>query len=321
MTTGDQRPGERPHGTRARYAAGPGPGRGPGCRCDACCTAKRAEENYRIRQIAYGRWHPYVDAEPARQHIAALAQAGIGWRRAAELAGLSDGLVSGLLYGRGGRPPTRRIRPATAQAILGVPAAPAPGALTDATGTRRRLQALVANGHSQAQLAARLGKNPNNFGFLLRRTQVTTQTRDAVRQVYDQLWNQPPAEHDPRSRQAAARARNYATARGWVPPLAWDDDLIDRPGARPAGDWRRPARTTHRRVELAEDAYELLALGHTREQAAERLGVKRTALEQALARTQRQHTARPTAGHDAQRALFADAATPAPEAGFQAEAG
>ena len=34
----------------------------------------------RVRQIAYGRWQPYVDAEPARQHVQALQANGIASR-------------------------------------------------------------------------------------------------------------------------------------------------------------------------------------------------------------------------------------------------
>ena len=30
------------HGTRARYVHGPGPGTGPGCRCDHCTAANQA---------------------------------------------------------------------------------------------------------------------------------------------------------------------------------------------------------------------------------------------------------------------------------------
>jgi hypothetical protein len=73
----------------------------------------------RERQILYGRWQPYVDAGPARQHLRTLAAAGIGWRRAARLSAVSTGAVSKILYGGPGqRPPSQRIRPQTAAAIL-----------------------------------------------------------------------------------------------------------------------------------------------------------------------------------------------------------
>jgi len=309
----------RPHGTRARYVLGPGPGKGPGCRCDDCRAANRAAASHRDLQILYGRWQPYVDAEPAREHLRALSAAGIGWKRAAELAGLSTGAVSKLLYGGpGDRPPSRRIRPETAAAILAVkPSAGqlAPGALTGITGTRRRLQALVATGWSQARLAGELRLTGANFGAMMRCDQVTAGTARAVSELYDQLWDQPPPEHDQRTRIAASRARNHAADRGWVPPLAWDDDIIDDPDGRPADGWKRPARTTRRRAELAEDAGELIRrAGYTREHAAARLGVSLDALEAALSRTPHARERE----HEAQRARFAAAAA---DPGLEAEAG
>ena len=96
----------RAHGTRARYARGPGPGTGPGCRCADCSAANRAAGNQRSRAILYGRWQPYVDAGPVREHLRALAAAGIGHRRVGELAGVSSGSLSKILYGGpGSRPP------------------------------------------------------------------------------------------------------------------------------------------------------------------------------------------------------------------------
>src|SRR5579859_6976414 len=87
----------RAHGTRACYVCGPGPGSGPGCRCDACRAANRAHARRRARLTAYGQWHPFVDAEPVRDHIQALSQAGIGRRRVAALAGISDAALGRLL--------------------------------------------------------------------------------------------------------------------------------------------------------------------------------------------------------------------------------
>jgi hypothetical protein len=49
--------------------------------------------------------------------------------------------------------------------------------------------------------------------------------------VYDELWNQAPPQETKQQRGAISRARGYARARGWLGPLAWDDDLIDLPPA------------------------------------------------------------------------------------------
>jgi len=229
-----------------------------------------------------------VDAGRAREHLEALSRAGIGWKRAAELSGVSSGEVSKLLYGGPGkRPPARRIRPQTAAAVLAVPLSPAslsPGSLVPAAGTRRRLQALVAIGWSQSRLAARLGMLPSNLGTLLAREQVTAATARAVEQLYDELWDRPPAEVDQRSRISASRARNYARARGWAPPAAWDDDLMDDPEATPADGWQRPERSVRPAAEVAEDAAELQRQGSSREHIAMRLGMSRASLERALIR-------------------------------------
>ncbi len=312
--------GTREHGTRARYAHGPGPGKGPGCRCDECTAANRAAARQRDRAILYGRWQPFADAGPAREHVQALARHGIGRRRAAELAGMSAGAMSRLLYGGpGSRPPTRRIRPQTAAAILAIrPSADlvAPGVLVDAAGTQHRVQALVAAGWSQAQLAGQLMTSPGHVGALLREDRVTAAMATAVRGLYDRLWSQPPAEDDHPARIAASRARNYAAARGWAPPMAWDDEELDKPDGRPAKGWRRTARTRRPADELAEDAAELFRQDYTREQAAARLGVTAGGLERAIGRTRR-HAAE--AEHEAKRARFAQAAPPGRE--YEAKAG
>ena len=105
----------------------------------------------------------------------------IGLRRVADLSGVPHGSLTKLLHGdpRTGRPPSRRIRPATEAALLAV--APtvgnvAPGTVIDATGTRRRLQALLTRGWPQAHLAHLLGRRRNNVGRLLQARTVTGRT-------------------------------------------------------------------------------------------------------------------------------------------------
>ena len=158
---------------------------------------------------------------------------------------------------RWGRPPSRRIRPETERKILAVTAAEeslSPGALVDATGARRRLQALVALGYSQAVLAERLGQLRANFTGTMTRERLTAGTVRVVRALYDELWDKQPDESTHRTRISASRARNYAQARGWPVPLAWDEPEIDDQAAGPAEGWRRSERTTIPAEELVEDA-------------------------------------------------------------------
>ena len=195
----------RDHGTRARYVCGPDVhgDADRGCRCAPCTQANRQAEDHRARMKLYGQWQPYVDASPAREHLRALAAAGIGWKRAAQLAGVATGTVSKLLYGGpGDRPPSRGIRPETERKLLAVsPAAESlsAGARTDAAGTRRRVQALVAAGYSQAILAERLGIQRSNYQ-LATCDQVTARHRPggprALRRTVGQAAGRerPPAE-------------------------------------------------------------------------------------------------------------------------------
>ncbi|MFE6853458.1 hypothetical protein ACFVDH_22040 [Streptomyces sp. NPDC057674] len=223
---------EREHGTYARYKL-------DACRCYPCAAAASAYNINRERAIAYGRWQPYVDAEPVRQHASALGEFGIGYKRVAALAGLSPSVVSVLLFGSKtrNRPPSKGVRHQTAQRILAIePTLDNLGAavLLDATGTHRRLQALAVAGWPHAHLARALGMSPGNFGAFLRRTQVTVRVARLSRTVYQDLEHAAPQAHGV-GNQAYSRARNAAAAASWAPAGAWDEDTIDDPQAYP--DW------------------------------------------------------------------------------------
>jgi hypothetical protein len=133
------------------------------CRCPSCTAANTAVSNRLHRERAYGRWKPYIDASPSRAHIASLRAAGIGVDQIAKLTRLSPSHLRGLIYpSSNGKPPLRKIRHETAERILAVPvddSSRAANSRVDATGTRRRLQALVAIGWAQEWLADELGRS------------------------------------------------------------------------------------------------------------------------------------------------------------------
>ncbi|GAA0969977.1 hypothetical protein GCM10009555_018090 [Acrocarpospora macrocephala] len=226
----------RAHGTRNRYVHGPDEHDQPGpCRCTPCraANAEAQAQYHRVTaQRAWGAAPPaYVDAAPARAHLKMLAKHGIGWKRAAALSGVANGAVSRLLYGLGEQPPSARIRPETEAKILAVqPSLDVLSAKTpvDATGTRRRVQALVALGWSLSELARRIGWIPTNMPTLAHPATTTVQAATArlVRDLYNQLSMHPAPVGG-----SATRARRMAETKGWLPPLAWDDDLIDLPDA------------------------------------------------------------------------------------------
>lgn len=119
-----------------------------------------------------------------------------------------------------------------------------------AVGTQRRLQALVAIGWSQSKLAAHIGTSQANiWNFLFRGAPtVRRDTHERVARLYAELWNTAPEHGGWRSLNAYNRSRNYAAARGWLPPAAWDD--IDTDPEPPAVD-RDPDYVDDAAVELA----------------------------------------------------------------------
>lgn len=95
--------------------------------------------------------------------------------------------------------------------------------LVPARGTHRRIQALVAIGWSQSRLGRMLGIDIANMSHLLRRDRVSLARHDAVAALYELLWNVEPPHASHHDAGAYTLARNYARARRWLPPLAWDD--------------------------------------------------------------------------------------------------
>jgi hypothetical protein len=203
-----------------------------------------------------------VDARPARDHLALLAEHGISPARAAALAGVSAAVV-GRLVGWDTSRPARRVRPATLAKLLAVTPHPSnadPGARVCGVGTTRKLQALVALGWPQAVLATRLGRIPTNLGRLLHASQ--PRVNAATWRAVDALWEELQATPGP-----STRARTIAAKRGWPPPLAWDD--IDNPDARPVTT-RTPARRTN--AARLDDLTDLLASGTSVHEACTRCG-------------------------------------------------
>jgi AraC-like DNA-binding protein len=220
------------HGTRAAYVRDQ-------CRCPGCTIANTAASNQMHRERAFGRWAPYVDATRARQHIQVLRDVGIGVDQIAKLAGLSSSHLRGLIYPNSrGKPPFQKVRRETAERILAVPAeetSRAANSHVDATGTRRRLQALVTVGWAQAWLARELHRSPANLRRSMTSESVTARTAHLVNDMYERLGDAAPPDQLPTQRRASEAARTFAADHGWLPPLAWDDiDHDDDPDPLPS---------------------------------------------------------------------------------------
>lgn len=101
--------------------------------------------------------------------------------------------------------------------------------LIPALGTARRIQALVAIGHTFGDIAREMGVAHDVVRHLaLHRTHVRPTTAHRVDATFQRLC-MTPAPDGKSARYARTVARRY----GWAPPLAWDD--IDDPDATPIG--------------------------------------------------------------------------------------
>lgn len=239
-------------------------------RCRRCDMSARARIGYQCS---------FVDAEPARQHIAALNAAGVGSRRIHELSGVSRSGIRAITIGQAwrGHPPRHRISENTANAILAVEiphayddAATAEGHHVSAVGTRRRLQALVAAGHTRTALFTRIGILPSNGAKLLKPdcARVTAATARTVAALFDELQLVPGTSQ---------RARNEGQRHGWPMPLQWDETAIDDPTAQPCRDDGPSAGFVERYLEMRD-------LGRDDHEIAESFRIKPESLDRQLFR-------------------------------------
>jgi hypothetical protein len=188
-----------------------------------------------------------------------------------ELSGVPRSVIQALLNGRTiyGKQPSKTISADNAQRLLNLGVEPATGCRIDATGTTRRLQALVSIGYTQSDLAARLGITAANSTHVFHgRRDVLVSTAQRVTQMYDQL-SMTPGTSD--------RARAHARKHRWAPPLAWDDDTIDNPHAK-------PELGEHRSVKFDERFLELRTLGYSDLEILHRLNIKAESLMRQLER-------------------------------------
>lgn len=234
---------------------------------------------------------PWTDAAPIRAHIEQLLIRGMSRHQIGELAGLHRTIIRNLVIGQphANQPPASRIRRDNAAKLLAVgftPCAPVPNTTTrnrqagvtiDNTGTRRRLEALMANGWSARELSRRLGHHGHALQ-LPKYRRCTSNTATAVAQLYAELESTPGPSQP---------MRTYYRGRGYLPPGWWDPDTIDDPDATPAGLTYQPLGDgpaidvdMHRDDQVAI----LTRAGLTPTQIASQLGCSRKTIVRAVTR-------------------------------------
>lgn len=249
------------------------------CRRPECVERYNTRNNERLAAHRNGTWTQFVDAEPVRQHLLKLEEAGIGPGWVAATTGLSiqtirNFTVPNISNGRGRR---RRTSPEMAAKILAVTEDNHVAGHVPGIGTTRRIQALVAAGWPLKHIAIHAGLSAPNMSDLLHRKTIFASTAKAVADAYEQLLERKPHRHGV-NRGQVKRARNWAVRNRWSTPDYWAErmDVIDDPDFE-------PMYGITRRLIVAQDANWIMRTsGLDRYATAERLGVTKSYVDHAL---------------------------------------
>jgi len=167
----------------------------------------------------------YVDAEPTRSRLAELTAAHVPLRALGRACGLSDTGVKAILAGTRSQVQHETANRVARVCLRDIYSEQATGHVPK-IGAVRRVHALMAMGWSHQQLEA--AGVPNTARLLSGTGHLVTVERwRDVCEVFDRLSMTPGPSPE---------TRGWARARGYAPPLAWDDDSIDDPTARPHGE-------------------------------------------------------------------------------------
>lgn len=165
-----------------------------------------------------------VDSTPCRHHLVQLLALQWTYGAIARRSGVARTAVREAL-GRS------RIQAATEAAILAVPLTRhlSGKVVVDATGTRRRVEALAYLGWPLSHLEPRFTRCRGRVGKAIATGWVSTVVADDVERVYRDLENTPgPSDI----------ARRRALRLGFAGPAAWDGRDIDDPRSRPLAPYR-----------------------------------------------------------------------------------
>lgn len=212
-------------GSHSRYTAG----------CEACQARSRRYNKTRKAAIAAGTWQPPVPAARVRAHLARLVRQRMTIREIAAAAGLAEGTLYDIHGGRG----RTTVVGAIAAKVLAVKPSRRPEdtpprgnrGMVKALATRRRVQALAWMGHSTESQAVAAGVAASVLRKITTRPDVPSysewvhpETEQRIAALYDRWWQ---------TRGPSERSSDLAAKNEWHGPLAWDDDTIGDPKAKP----------------------------------------------------------------------------------------
>ncbi len=234
----------------------------------------RTHYNQHLRSSAERGGYPLglIDTTEVAIHVEKLRAIGLGVNRISAISGVDRRTLCRDLK-------SGRMRGFTAKKILDIPLdwrLAADGARIANVGTQRRLQALVAIGYDYGTIGKHLGglEASNLWKYASgNRKLVSAAFARRVEAVFHELQLQPRLDNS----YATRRARANAESKGWAPPFAWDEGVIDDPTARPVKMKKQAGASD-------EDIEHLRSLGFTNREIAVDLGIKLESLERRFAR-------------------------------------
>lgn len=248
---------------------------------------RRINSKKRLAGIQRGDWQPFTGLGPLQDHIRAVMNAtGIAPNSFGTVSGVGPATIARILNGTYAQASTQvagKILAVTPETVI----ASNGNARVDAAGTRRRLQALAAEGWSARQLAQRgTYANYTNLTRILcgRKRRVAASTHKAVADLYDDLDGTLAPRDTREHRISATKAAGLAASSKWAPREAWDETTINDPAAGPRWDWVRTGNGSRSAADTAEDIRDLLSMGEHEELIAGRLGITAQRLRDILRR-------------------------------------
>ncbi|WP_329309352.1 hypothetical protein [Streptomyces microflavus] len=252
------------------------------CRLPECIERYTKRNQERRATQADGTWGGLIDAEPVRQHLLKLHEAGISIYRVAELAGMDYKKVRiytqhSYSYKEQRR---RRITPRVAARLLALDINETTPAKVDPIGLRRRVQALAAIGWPRETVISRAGLSPRNACKIVDQPTVLASSMRAVSDVYDDLSCRNPLRSGV-TRNSVSRTKNRAAANRWPTPKYW----ARFPGAIDDPHFTPEYKVTQAEILAEESRWLIETAGLTRTEAAERLGKHRSYIDRVLGQT------------------------------------
>jgi hypothetical protein len=181
----------------------------------------------------------HVEATPVRTHLRVLSELGWGAQAISKETGVPVSVIDKIAYPVNGVP-QKSVRADNAARIIAFNPTTKRDKFDgtkresiDATGSRRRIQALVALGFSYRMLAEYTGHHPSYFKDLTEAKRISHQRAAKIFELYERLWNKIPLPDTTAEKKSVALAKSAALKKGWLPPMAWDDGGIDNPDYDP----------------------------------------------------------------------------------------